>query len=1309
MNGNQHVLIVDDTGSLRYQELFNSDHFVQTATDLASALDIVRAQPSITIALVNLENATEDAFTLLAELHCLQEPPAVGLCLASTEVERYPALGDLGVDELMIRPLHFAALKHHIAVLQQLRKHREDAKRNEKTHLNLLNKLSTGAGFFGFTGKGLKPLFLNNVLLSAAQSADVPLQPDMPDALALLNAEDASAVLNGVVRNLHSGDPVDLPIRIIRKDGSELSLRLRALPVRCAQIDMPVYLANFTDITAQYHAERALKDADRQMLSLMNTVPGGIAIYSLTPKIQLLYSNDVLRRMCGYTAEEYDRIMQEDYHLLIDPRDHALVDSTIASFIEEPRHLEDYFRILSKNGDVLWMRATLSPHADGKHCNTVFIDVTREKENEEKTERMLREMYFHAEHDALTGIHNREAFYRKTAELLRDHPEQPYVLLAMDIERFKVINDLFGKDLGDRILKAIANGLQHLLSAVGTYARLEADHFVACFPQKLLDIDRIAKLFAIGLRRQKIDYQIQLCFGIYLIHNRSVPINHMCDRAVMALKTVKGNAVTHFAYYSDKMRLAMLEETAILDEMNAALQNGQFVPYLQPIFSVETGRPVSVEALVRWNHPSKGLIPPARFIPLFEQNGFIIRLDYAIWEQACQVLADWKRRGYPLPLSVNMSRIDLYHPHICDDLIALTRKYDIDPSSLRLEITESAYSKDPNELLTAIDRLRSEGFVVLMDDFGSGYSSLNILMDMPVDVLKLDMRFLATLNTNPRAASVLTSVVRMAKWLHIPVVAEGVETQEQLAFLRSIGCDNAQGYLFAMPMSVAEYTLRYVEPSDKAPMCLPTMTQDSLDLSCLWNGDKLTDALFNGMVGGMGIYELNNRHLEIRRVNDGFCELFGCSPQDVFDRGNDALVYLHPDDRQGLLEVCRTAAQTAHVERYVGRHVHMRDGRQIWVEARVRHLGRAGASDVFCFTFHDVTDRKEFEQVRDLRNYALLLRGIYTSVFEINLKAQTVRTVCSPSGDKLAAQPEQPTAALANMLQELLFEPDLELCQSVFSPGYLSRRMRDEQRDYYLVERKTHAAGKEPRWASFTFLRMPTDTQEETYLLCIADVDTRKRTDDLLLENQWLQQKQAEQEQYLALMEHLGTTLFEINTRTGRVVSSFGFRHYALSAFDFHQLHSYKDLEPFLFQQDLPLFRMFVNDLLAHGSAAVTLRVMLQSGQSVWCRVLSSLISDEAGHLARCVTAISQIDEEVKIREQYLDEQSRFQTFADNFQVGLGIFEVSQGRQRILYLSGGYRHMTGYTDGEAFYDDRTRYAGVHPDDIPRLNKPPRLC
>ena len=193
--------------------------------------------------------------------------------------------------------------------------------------------------------------------------------------------------------------------------------------------------------------------------------------------------------------------------------------------------------------------------------------------------------------------------------------------------------------------------------------------------------------------------------------------------------------------------------------MSDALAQGQFVPYLQPIFTVDTHQPVSVEMLVRWEHPKKGLIPPARFVPLFERNGFITRLDFYIWEKACELLSLWRDSGYPLPVSVNISRIDLYCPHLCEQLLELTAKYGVPPSMLRLEITESAYSKDPEELVEIINRLRANGFIILMDDFGSGYSSLNVLMDMPVDILKLDMRFMTKLDTNQRAGSIFLQVL----------------------------------------------------------------------------------------------------------------------------------------------------------------------------------------------------------------------------------------------------------------------------------------------------------------------------------------------------------------------------------------------------------------------------------------------------------------------------------------------------------------------------------------------------------------------
>ena len=662
----------------------------------------------------------------------------------------------------------------------------------------------------------------------------------------------------------------------------------------------------------------------------------------------------------------------------------------------------------------------------------------------------------------------------------------------------------------------------------------------------------------------------------------------------------------------------------------------------------------------------------------------------------------WQALDYLLPVSVNLSRIDLYNPQLPEHLTALLARYGVSPDLLRLELTESAYTQDPEELITAINRLRAAGFAILMDDFGSGYSSLNVLMDMPVDALKLDMRFLEQLNVNPRAASILTSVVRMAKWLHIPVVAEGVETWDQLSFLRSIGCDHVQGYLFARPMPIEAYAAQYIT-SGAQPMetDLP-VTRNSVDLSCLWDRSPQADTLFNGMIGAMGIYELSNGLLEVRRVNDGYYELFGSTPRQVFEGAQEALFTVHPDDRAALMQACRNALDTGRIERLVCRHVHSHGGRQPWLEARIRHLGKAGLNDVFCFTFTDVTDQKEFEQARTLKNYAMVLRSVYSSVFEMNLTRGVTRAVYI-AGDRTATPDfEQPLDTLVQWIQRLLLQRDQGIADTILTPGALQQRVRSSASGYYLVERKVHGDTPEGCWASFTFIRVPSDEAAEVYLLCVADVDSRKRADDLLSENQWLQMQQAQLAHYQALMEHLGTSLMEWDIHTGHVTTSTGFERYALSGFDFSTLTSHKDLEPFVYQKDLGVFRMFVNDVIAHNSGAITLRLMDRQGSPVWCRVLSSLVGDAQKSPVRFVAAINHIDEQMKIRESYLDEQTRFQLFSDNFLVGLGVYEIDGDRQRIVYLSNGYRSMVGYDETEPLYDATHSFLGVHPEDVPRF-------
>jgi diguanylate cyclase (GGDEF)-like protein/PAS domain S-box-containing protein len=443
-------------------------------------------------------------------------------------------------------------------------------------------------------------------------------------------------------------------------DGASLSYQLRrraASPVRYdgeAPGKAPAYPACCPDLG------RKLRENDRNLSALINAVPGGIAMYDLTDGLRLMYSNDVLAQMAGYDADEYRKVFNADFHDLIDPRDRPAVDRMLASYASTRQHIEGSFRIITRSGAVRWVHASAAPVDEGPLCTAVFIDVTREKENEARSERMRTELNYRTEFDSLTGLPNRETFYRQTSEMLHAHADTPYVVLVMDIDRFRVLNDMLGKETGDRVLVTLANELKHMLEAGGTCARMESDHFAACFPQERLDMPLIINRLDQSLKRLNIDFHVQLSFGVYPIRNNNVPINHMCDRAVMAMKTIKGNVVNRYAFYDDKLRQTMLEENAVLDEMNNALEQGQFKPYLQPVFSVDTQKPVSVEMLVRWDHPEKGLIPPGQFIPLFERNGFITKLDFYIWERACELLKQWKSENYLLTISVNISRMDLY-------------------------------------------------------------------------------------------------------------------------------------------------------------------------------------------------------------------------------------------------------------------------------------------------------------------------------------------------------------------------------------------------------------------------------------------------------------------------------------------------------------------------------------------------------------------------------------------------------------------------------------------------------------------------
>lgn len=411
-----------------------------------------------------------------------------------------------------------------------------------------------------------------------------------------------------------------------------------------------------------------------------------------------------------------------------------------------------------------------------------------------------------ATYDELTGIYNKQAFYAKTKEMLLDNPDKNFDLLRINIERFKVLNDLFGESTGDKLLRYIGKFLKEINLPLCVSGRLYADNFVVCYEAGKGDSRRMINTLQMVADSFAINNRTILSFGLYRIDDKTLPVSVMCDRANMALWKAKGNFKNPYCEYDEKMRQQVLKEQKIINAMEMAIQNKEFTLYLQPKYNIEKGTIIGAEALVRWISLENGFISPGDFIPVFENNGFVYEVDKFIWEESCRYLRKWLDEGREVhPISVNVSRIDLYDPKLVQHLVDLREKYQLPSQYLELEITESAYTEDPEQIIAITNKLREAGFVILMDDFGTGYSSLNMLKDIQIDVLKLDMGFLKSSDYSAKGGNILTAILKMAESLKMQTIAEGVETKEQVEFLKSIGCKYVQGFYYSKPLPVEDF------------------------------------------------------------------------------------------------------------------------------------------------------------------------------------------------------------------------------------------------------------------------------------------------------------------------------------------------------------------------------------------------------------------------------------------------------------------------------------------------------------------------
>ena len=388
---------------------------------------------------------------------------------------------------------------------------------------------------------------------------------------------------------------------------------------------------------------------------------------------------------------------------------------------------------------------------------------------------------------------------------------EPHAIICLDIDNFKMINDLYGKSSGDEVLIHISNTIKNKLHGTDCiFGRIVSDVFCICIPYKNEDeLSVFLHDLESRIHEFNLDFNLTVHFGVYITNidtDGIVPANLMFDWASLALKTIKDRYGVLYAFFDDKLRIKLVDEKQIKADMTSALENGEFIPYFQPKYDISTGRVVGAEALIRWKHPTKGLIPPDKFIPLFERNGFILNVDEYMWECTCKKMREWLDKGYtPIPISVNVSRVHAFDSGFCRKLRELVEKYSIPTNMLILEFTESVFLEDVETLCNVMNELRDNGFILSMDDFGSGYSSLNMLKTIPLNEVKIDKEFLNETVSSSKGKTVIAGTIFLMNQLEMNIVAEGVETAKQAEFLLAAGCETAQGYYYSRPLPEEDF------------------------------------------------------------------------------------------------------------------------------------------------------------------------------------------------------------------------------------------------------------------------------------------------------------------------------------------------------------------------------------------------------------------------------------------------------------------------------------------------------------------------
>ena len=631
--------------------------------------------------------------------------------------------------------------------------------------------------------------------------------------------------------------------------------------------------------------------------------------------------------------------------------------------------------------------------SDYKKVNTIFL---KNPFNKTVTISMsIVNRYPLSDKDELTGLLTKTAFIDELNDLMTVRSEneiKQHIVVYLDVIRFKMINDIFGAKKGDELLKHVAEVINKTIGNSGFGCRIESDRFMFYTRCSRDMVNDFITDFLERVSNFDLSLEVMCNAGIYVM-DKCVNAEGAVDRAIIAQKSIKGSYTRKFTVYQETLRNDLLTEQEISGLMKTALREEQFVVYYQPQYNHTTGLIVGAEALVRWSHPERGLISPGVFIPIYEKNGFITKLDMYVFEKVCQFLSRCiENKVHMVPVSINLTRYDIFSPDFIEKLEDIRRQYAVPSKYIRVEITESATLGNSEFINEAVRKLHCYGYIVEMDDFGSGYSSLNILKDIDFDIIKLDMKFLdEDKSSNKRGATILSSVVRMVNWLNLPVIAEGVETAEQADFLESIGCYYIQGFYYSKPLSELDY-MGLLQNSDTG-IALTHMrsTEENAEVAFdFLTNDAAESFIFNNFVGGAAVFEYKNGKADIIRVNKKYLQEIGMNMSEHDLMTAESWRYFDETAKDVYISTLERIIETGQEEECITWRTLKSEccgEERLLIRSTIQLLGKSGDNYLFYSRIKNITtqEKKYRELLHEEENFKRAFEQIDVYMWEYNI------------------------------------------------------------------------------------------------------------------------------------------------------------------------------------------------------------------------------------------------------------------------------------------------------------------------------------